>query len=201
MASHLVHLKLFSITNCSNVTHESIIPVLRSSLENGGLLSLTLDGVSTLFVRAHVFIQRVSHYERQDWSRFTEQVKEERLFGNLSTLTLTRPLLGWGHASIAQLISLTPLRELNLNNIGRYQSHHQNGETLRESKQLIAAVIESHGNTLETLGLLRVNIGDDIVAAICSGLPRLRRFFFTQSGYSAMVRSEVMYGLVTDRFF
>jgi len=107
-------------------------------------------------------------------------------------LTLTRPLLGWAHAGIAQLISLTHLRELNLNNTGLYRSHHQNSETLRESRALIAAVIKTHGNSLETLGLLRMNIGDDTLAAICSGLPRLRKLFFTLSGCSATVRSEII---------
>lgn len=50
IAGDLVNLKLFSITNCSNVTHKSIISVLRMSKLGGGLVSLTLDGVSVLFV-------------------------------------------------------------------------------------------------------------------------------------------------------
>jgi hypothetical protein len=108
-------------------------------------------------------------------------------------------LLGWAQSGITHLISLVHLRELNLNNTGPYQSHIQHEHVLLDSEDLIAAVIKTHENSLETLGLLRVNIEDETLAAICSGLPRLRKFFFTQSVSSAMVRSYAMHRVVSDR--
>lgn len=134
-------------------------------------------------------------FRRKDWSLLAKVVKEEYLFGSLSNLSLTRPPgPGWAHADIIQLISLAPLRELNLNNVGVYraQSH-----ILWESTDLITAAVEAHGNTLETLGLLRTNIEDEALVAICRGLPRLRKFFFTRGGASAMVRNTIGLGSAT----
>ena len=115
-------------------------------------------------------------------------MEEERLFRNLSRLTLKRPQAGWAHGDVARLISLACLQELNISNTNLPQLHARDAGILREIQDLVEAAIRAHRDTLEILGILRVIISDDILAAICAGLPRLRKFFFVRSGASFQVR-------------
>lgn len=167
IASHPLKLQSFSITNCANVTHTSIIDLLRGSMESGGITSLTLDGISTAF----------------DWSVFTKTVTEEHLFRRLSTLTLTYPA-GRSRTlpDLIQLVSIAPLQELNLSNFGLHGLQEDNHNVDQENADLLSAIINVHGATIQTLGLLRTRVTDVAMSKICNGLPNLRKFFFTRDG-------------------
>ena len=85
----------------------------------------------------------------------------------------------WGQQKMEKLLHDAPLEEFNLyhNTELRASTSHEFDPCL----SLAMVLINYHARSLQSLGILRIPVNDHTLEAICQGLPRLRKLFFTRA--------------------